>query len=185
MPIRPTLCTERRLLRPFESSDAPAVAAICAERAVASTTLFIPHPYSLEHAHHWLDTHQQSFDSGTDVQMAVTLADTRELVGAIGLVIQSEHDRAEIGYWITPSRWGQGLATEAGRAVLRYGFEERVLNRIWAYHFARNPASGRVLQKIGLRYEGVARQHIRKWNRYEDCLLYGLTRADYHAVRHA
>jgi [ribosomal protein S5]-alanine N-acetyltransferase len=185
MTPHPTLRTARLLLRPFEMSDAPVVASLCSDKAIASTTLFIPHPYSLADAEAWLSTHRQRFEAGTDVQFAIILADPGELIGAVGLVIQPEHDRAEIGYWIARSHWGNGFATEAGRAVLRYGFETRGLNRVWAYHYARNAASGRVLQNIGLRYEGLARQHIKKWGQYEDCPLYGLTRADYHATSHA
>jgi [ribosomal protein S5]-alanine N-acetyltransferase len=177
MPPRPLLRTPRLLLRPFDLADAERVMHLCSERDIAATTLFIPHPYTLEDARAWLDGHQQTFDSGHGAQFAICRGE--DLVGAIGLVIEPSHDRAELGYWIGKPYWGQGSATEAAAAVLRYGFEELKLNRVHAYHYLRNSASGRVLQKIGLKYEGLARQHIKKWGQYEDCPLYGLIRADY------
>jgi [ribosomal protein S5]-alanine N-acetyltransferase len=183
MAQRPTIYTDRLTLRPFEMSDAPAVAAICADKDIAANTLFVPHPYALTDAESWLQKHQESFDSGRDVQFAITLTPTKELIGAMGLVIERAHDRAELGYWIARPHWSRGYASEAARAAIRYGFETAGLNRINAYHYIRNPASGRVLQNAGLRYEGLLRQHIKKWGQYEDCAFYALIRADYHAQR--
>jgi len=60
-----------------------------------------------------------------------------------------------------------------------YGFERRGLHRIHASHLTRNPASGRVLQKIGMRYEGCLRQHVDKWEVFEDLALYGILQSGY------
>jgi [ribosomal protein S5]-alanine N-acetyltransferase len=178
---RPLLRSKRLLLRPFAQADAPRVAALCGEKEIAATTLFIPHPYSVEDAQAWLQGHQETFDSGHGVQFAICRE--TELIGAVGLVIEPQHDRAELGYWIGTPYWGAGYASEAAAAVVRYGFLELKLNRVHAYHYLRNSASGRVLEKIGMKYEGLARQHIKKWGQYEDCSLYGLIRADYDSDR--
>jgi RimJ/RimL family protein N-acetyltransferase len=74
--------------------------------------------------------------------------------------------------------WGRGYASEAAAALLLHGFEHFPLNRIFAMHFARNPASGRVLQKIGMRHEGTLRQHLKKWGQYVDLECYGLLRSE-------
>ena len=100
-------------------------------------------------------------------------------MGAIGLVVQPEHSRAALGYWIGVPYWGQGYATEAGREVVRYAFDELGLNRVYAFHFTRNPASGRVLQKIGMVYEGVRRAHTLKGSEYLDDEAYGILRDDH------
>jgi [ribosomal protein S5]-alanine N-acetyltransferase len=71
-------------------------------------------------------------------------------------------------------RWGCGYATEAVRALVSYGFTELRLNRIQGRHLIRNPASGRVMQKIGMSYEGTFRQSIRKWDLYEDLAMYSI-----------
>jgi RimJ/RimL family protein N-acetyltransferase len=74
---------------------------------------------------------------------------------------------------------GTGFATEAGAALLRYGFETLGLNRIFAHHMRRNPASGRVMQKLRMRYEGSLRQHFRRNDRFEDLECYGILKQEY------
>jgi RimJ/RimL family protein N-acetyltransferase len=64
-----------------------------------------------------------------------------------------------------------------------YGFETLALHRIHAYHMTRNPASGRVMQKIGMRYEGCLRQHICKWGVFEDAAVYGILKSEFDASR--
>ncbi len=114
------------------------------------------------------------YAAGEQAIFAVVLKESDDLVGAIGLTVSSDHARAELGYWIGVPYWGRGYATEAAREVLRYGFEQLWLHRIYAAHFATNPASGRVLEKVGMSYEGTRREHHRKWGDYEDRVEYSL-----------
>jgi [ribosomal protein S5]-alanine N-acetyltransferase len=102
------------------------------------------------------------------------------LVGSLGLRdIDLEHAQAEMGFWVTVECWGHGYATEAARAVLAHGFGKLNLNRIYAHHMVRNPASGRVLAKIGMIREGVLRQRIRKWGRFEDVVAMSVLRSEW------
>jgi len=175
---QPTLETERLVLRPFEPDDAPEVQRLAGARAVADTTLVIPYPYPPNAAVEWIATLAPRFAAGTLVSFAITQRSEASLVGAIGLHIVSEHRRAELGYWIGVPFWGRGFATEAGRAMLEFGFRRLGLHRIHANHLTRNPASGRVLQKLGLRLEGVHREAIRKWDTFEDVAAYGILITD-------
>jgi [ribosomal protein S5]-alanine N-acetyltransferase len=179
MSLQPTLYTKRLVLRPFSLADGPAVYDLVRAREIADTTLAIPHPYEDGMAETWIATHQEGFDKGGAVHFAITLRESGELVGAVGVVIKAEHNCAEIGYWVGVPYWGRGYCTEAVAAVLGYGFEERDLNRIYAYHFKRNPASGRVMQKNGMVYEGCLRQHVRKWDAYEDLMEYGILQEEW------
>ena len=77
--------------------------------------------------------------------------------------------------------WNRGYATEAARAMLTFGFEVLELNRIFAEYYARNPASGRVMQKIGMTHEGMLRQHMFKDDRFEDSVVYGILRSEWEA----
>jgi RimJ/RimL family protein N-acetyltransferase len=150
-------------------------------REIADTTSTIPHPYPDGAAEQWIATHGENFESGKSVNLAITLAEAGELVGAISLMsINRDHARAELGYWIGVPYWNQGYCTEAGAAVAAYGFGELGLNRITAHYFARNPASGRVLEKIGMTREGVLRQHLRRWGRFEDCVACAILRSEFH-----
>ena len=176
MDSRPTLETERLVLRPFRLSDAPEVQRLAGDRRVAEMTMSIPHPYQDGVAEEWIGSHLETFGSGKEVILAVTLKAGGILLGAIGLAVRREHERAELGYWIGVPYWNQGYCTEAAAAVVRFGFESLGLHRIQANHYARNPASGRVMQRIGMTREGCLRRHIRRWDRSEDLVLYGILR---------
>ncbi len=101
------------------------------------------------------------------------------LVGAIGLYTVNEGDLcAEVGYCVGSRYCGQGIATDALSAVLFFAFERVGYNRVEAYHAAANPASGRVLEKAGMRYEGFARQKYRSNRGFEDCRMYAVLKSD-------
>jgi ribosomal-protein-alanine N-acetyltransferase len=174
MTERPTIQTNRLLLRPFTLDDAPVVQELAGERDIASNTLSIPHPYEDGMAEVWISTHQDRYVKGASVVFAIVLKPDESLIGAMGLEISRDNDRAELGYWIGKPYWNMGYCTEAARAVIQYGFERLGLARIFASHLKRNPASGRVMQKVGMVYEGRLRRHVKKWGKYEDLELYGI-----------
>jgi RimJ/RimL family protein N-acetyltransferase len=182
MPERPTLTTARLVLRPFTVADAPDVQRLAGAREVASTTLNIPHPYEPGMAEQWMSTHQEAYERGALVSFAVVRRADNTLMGGIGLRLDQLHARAELGYWLGVPFWSQGYCTEAARAVVQYGFEVLRLHRICASHMTRNPASGRVMQKIGMTYEGCARQHVLKWGVFEDLATYGILQSEYGAA---
>ncbi len=173
----PTVETERLILRPLILLDAPEVARLAGERDIAATTLLIPHPYGRRDAEEWITGHGHAFEADTGLSLAIARRADCALVGAVSFKISRVHNHAELGYWIGKPFWNKGYATESGRAMVACGFESLDLHRIHAHHFANNLSSGRVLEKIGLLYEGRLRDHVFKWGEYHDCLLYGLTRA--------
>jgi len=181
----PTLETTRLVLRPFTLVDANRVQRLAGDAAIADTTLNIPHPYEDGMAEEWIESHPQQFAEGRAATFAVVLkgAGPGLLVGAVGLEITPRFSRGEIGYWIGREYWGQGYCTEAARAVLRYAFEERGLHKVTGSHFARNPASGRVMEKIGMTREGYLREHVRKGDRYEDLVVWGILRSDWDVLQ--
>ena len=179
MSQRPTLQTPRLVLRPFEQSDAAEVQRLAGDRAIADTTASIPHPYPDGVAEAWIATHAESFEAGRSLTLAVTRADDGTLVGAISLMGIAAGHQAEMGYWIGVPYWGRGYCTEAGRAVVACAFATMGLVRVHAHHFTRNPASGRVMQKIGMRHEGSRRQHAQKADKLEDVELYGILKEDW------
>lgn len=174
----PRLETERLVLRPFSSKDAPDVQRLAGDVAVADTTLNIPHPYYDGRAEEWILTHQPDFDEGKGVTFAITLRETGEVIGAISLRIENRFNRAGMGYWIGMPYWGKGYCTDAVKAVIAYGFDDLKLNKILASYLPRNPASGRVMEKASMSYEGHLRQHALKDGVYEDLILYAILRDD-------
>jgi [ribosomal protein S5]-alanine N-acetyltransferase len=176
---QPELRTARLVLRPFVLADGPTVQRLAGAWEVVDTTLNIPHPYPDGGAEQWIGGHAELFAAGSSVIYAITLAETGELCGSTGLHITQRDKRAEIGYWLGQPYWGQGYTSEAAAALLGYGFTTLGLNRIYATHFVRNPASGRVMQKIGMRFEGTMRQHYFARTQFEDVHCYGILREEW------
>lgn len=176
---RPKIETERLLLRPFELSDGPRVRELAGDKAIADTTLNIPHPYEDGIAEEWISTHQSKFEAGELVNCAIVVKSEQKLIGAMGLAIDTRFNRAEIGYWVAKEYWNQGYCTEAAEAMLEYGFHKLDLHKITGTHITRNPASGTVMEKIGMRKEGILREHVIKWDKHEDVVKYGILRKEW------
>ena len=182
MRTAPPLLTERLLLRSLTLEDATNVQRLAGDRDVASTLTNMPHPYEDGMAEEWMHACSGRFKKDEALNFAITLKTDKNLIGGIELRLDPENENGELGYWIGKPYWGCGYATEAAKAVVAYSFEVLKLNRIHAKHFKRNPASGRVLEKIGMRYEGCLREHIKKWDNFEDLIGYGMLKADYDSL---
>lgn len=182
MPPLITLNTPRLRLRPFALSDAADVQRLAGDHDVASTTRLVPHPYEDGMAEQWLAAHQAEYDDEKSLTLAITERQEGHLIGSITLVLGLADKRAELGYWLGKPYWGQGYCPEAAQALMHWGFETLNLNRIFAHHLSRNPASGRVLQKIGMQHEGRLREHNIKWGKFEDVDIYGILRSELSVV---
>jgi ribosomal-protein-alanine N-acetyltransferase len=183
MPTFPTLTSERLNLRLFRMEDAATVQRLAGVPEVALMTLHIPHPYPDGAAEGWIATHAAGFEHGTAFIFAICRRSDGRLMGAISLMLEQEHDTAELGYWLGVPFWNQGYATEAAAALLEFGFETLGLRRIFARHFRHNPASGRVMRKLGMVYEGRARQMCRRADSIGDEESYGILAGEWRENR--
>ena len=171
----PLIATERLILRPFAISDGLAVERLAGAREVADTTLTIPHPYPTGGGAEWILTHADAWERDRGLALAICSGTAAEaLIGAISLQLSMPHSHGELGYWISVGSWGQGYATEAARALTAYAFTTLALHRVQGRHFARNAASGCVLQKLGMQFEGIHRDAYSQWNRFEDVAVYAI-----------
>jgi len=134
--------TDRLTLRPVQMSDAETVAALAGDCDVARMTSRIPHPYSLGQAQAWIE----HATGGAEIVFAI-LHEGR-LIGCTGYMPEGDGS-AEVGYWIGKPYWNRGFATEAVRAVVAHAFGQSGIHTLDAGHFVDNPASARVLQKLG------------------------------------
>ncbi|HEX5789284.1 MAG TPA: GNAT family N-acetyltransferase [Woeseiaceae bacterium] len=176
---QPILETGRLVLRPFRAGDAAMVQELAGDRRVAEMTSNVPHPYEDGMAEHWIATLGAGYAEGAQATFAITRRDDDMLVGAVGLRIDRSSREAELGYWTGAPFWNRGYATEAAKALLGFGFRELALTAITAAHLARNPASGRVMQKAGMRREGTVRRSTRTAGEYEDLIAYRIRREDW------
>jgi len=168
--------TARLTLRSYSSADVADLVRLAGAREVAATTLRIPHPYTEQDAKDFIETYAEK--TVPETRFAITLTSDSQLCGGIGLGVDEAHQHAELGYWVGVPYWGRGYATEAACAMIQYGFETLGLHRIYASYIPHNVASGRVLQKIGMRREGVMRSHICKWGEFHDLECYGMLKTD-------
>ncbi|MBN8217459.1 MAG: GNAT family N-acetyltransferase [Spirochaetes bacterium] len=185
-----TLETSRLQLRPFNIYDADPLAVLADDRRVAASTGTLPFPYKREHASEWIAKHAEWWLDGTQSIWAINVKAAAEagpgtqkprLIGAIGLIHDRRHVNAEMGYWIGHASWGQGFATEAARAVVAWAFDDGGVHRLYGQHFATNPASGRVLEKCGMKKEGLLRRHFVRFEVAQDVVVYGILKDEWEA----
>ena len=143
--------TERLLLRPGWAEDAPALAKAIADETIVRNLAVAPWPYSLRDAEAFLAAPRDPVLPSLLIFERTTSEPV--LVGACGLGRRASGN-VELGYWIARPFWGRGFATEAGEALV--GIARAIgLDRLEASHFLDNPASGRVLEKLGFTPTGM------------------------------
>lgn len=173
--MQPKLQTQRLTLRPFELADSDDVERLAGDIRVAETTAAVPHPYPKGAASNWIATHGPTFESKTGVVYAIADTANGELLGAISLLNLSElHARCEMGYWIGHAFWGQGVCSEAARALIAYAHQDLGVTRVVAHCLVRNVGSARVMEKAGLGREGQLFKHVNHKGVFEDVFVYGI-----------
>ena len=183
MTTQPVIETERLILRPLTLEDAPAVQRMSSSVEIAKTTRRIPHPYEDGMAERWINTHSQAWSRREAVSYGIVVRESGALCGAVSVRLCMEDNRGELGYWIGEEHWNRGYATEAAAQVLDFCFGHLNLNRVSAEYMKHNPASARVLEKCGMKHEGMLRQHYLKWGRYVDAGVFGLLAEEWRQSR--
>lgn len=175
----PAIETDRLLLRRLRMSDLRDMYAYASDPAVAEHVLWHAHT-SLSDTKVQLRGAIRQYRRGDPSSWAIMLKSTGHMVGTIGFMwVNAEHQTGEIGYSLARSCWNQGLMTEAVQAVLGFAFDRLGLNRVEAQHETTNPASGRVMQKCGMRLEGILRDRVRNKGVYRDTALYSILKSEY------
>jgi len=168
-----TIITERLTLRRYQEADAARVAYLAGDYDVARMCGRVPHPYPIAAAYSFFDMLARSEAIGKEYAFAVTLP-IDGVIGACGLsrIGEAGSTTWELGYWYGMPYWGLGYASEAARALMNWGREQLGARVFVAGHFADNPASGKVLRKLGFvptgteDLFGLARQRTSPAERY-------------------
>ncbi|TKC18848.1 GNAT family N-acetyltransferase [Robertmurraya kyonggiensis] len=169
-----TIETGRLLLRLFTASDAENVITMCNNYNIFKSTLTLPYPYTLNCALSWIANHEQNFDLDRMYELAITDKNSGQLYGAIAISNHKQHKNGELAYWIGEEYWGKGYGTEAAQAMIEFVFKEKNFHRVYARHFKSNPASGKIMEKCGMTYEGMLKEHVFKIDRFEDIVYFGI-----------
>lgn len=173
--------TERLLLRRFIKTDAIYIFRNWANDPDVSKYLTWSAHDNVENTEKILEAWLNSYDRPEIYNWAIVCRKSGQPIGSISVVaIDEESDKCEVGYCLGRKYWGKGIMTEAFRAVMEFLFFQVGFNRIQAYHHVENPASGRVMEKVGMKKEGHMIQFTRN-NRGEfvDVDFYGITKDGY------
>jgi len=177
------IATQRLILRRFTINDAASMFNNWASDEDVSKYMRWRQHENIEETkmriNQWLlDYNRESF-----YIWVITLKESHEPIGSIGLFIIDENDLCgDVGYSIGKKYWGQGITTEALKAVLGFAFENIGFNRIETYHSINNAASGRVMQKSGMTFEGFAKQKYKSISGFEDCNMYSILKEDFKII---
>lgn len=156
----PELSTERLILRRMMVGDCYDMYEYASNAGVTRFLTWNPHP-DLEYTKEYLQYISNHYRLGDFYDWAVILREENKMIGTCGFTrFQTHHDCGEIGYVINPAYRGRGIACEAVRAVLRFGFLKLGLHRIEAKYIDGNEASRRVMEKVGMTFEGLRRDEM-------------------------
>lgn len=172
--------TDRLILRPFVTEDAESMYRNWASDPAVTKFLSWPTYKSVDTAHEILEIWTKQYADPTFYQWAIELKELGQPMGSISVVSHDDRvDMAEIGFCIGKNWWGQGIMTEAMKAVMEYLFTEVGVQRIEAGHDPNNPASGAVQRKCGLKYEGTLRRRIRSNQGITDVAWYAILKEEW------
>lgn len=164
------LCqTKRLIIRHYEEADIPQILSVINKNGIYRTTYGIPRKSDEARIRWWIDYLSASEKHKIGYEYGMFLKHTGEYIGNIGIAnINKLHNRGEITYFISPKYWNKGFATEGGRAILAFGFEDLKLKKVAGACMSINPASRRVMEKLGFIYEGTSRCELLKDRKYYD-----------------
>ncbi len=169
---------ERILVRPVWPSDAEDIFRNIQDKLIFENTLRLPWPYKKENLESFMRYVRRSRRKGMAYVMSIVFEG--EVVGIIDLMgIDFEHEQGELGYWIGKKFRGKGIMTEAGHLMLGLAFEKLKLNKVGAWAYDDNPASQKVMKKLGMKKEGHFRKHKFRAGRWRDDLYFAILKEEY------
>lgn len=175
----PTLETGRIILRPMRMDDADDIFAYASDPEVAKHVVWDTHA-SIEDSKSFLGSVLEQYNNGMVSSWGIEERASGKLIGTCGFVYWNiTHARAEIGYALGRAYWGRGYMTEAAGQITAFGFESMKLNRLEARCEVANVGSAKVMQKIGMSYEGILRQQIFVKGHYQDLMMYSILRSEW------
>tara|TARA_R100000306_G_C4353275_1_gene131296 strand:- start:62 stop:604 length:543 start_codon:yes stop_codon:yes gene_type:complete len=171
----PQIITERLVLNQPNLSDLEKISSILnTSELYSKNTINIPFPYTINNAKFWVDLADNGLKNQNQYIFAIRLKENNELIGGIDLGINKQFNKAELGYWLDEKYWNKGVTTEAVKSIINFGFNDLNLKRIFATHFDTNPSSGKVMEKAGMKKEGLLKCHTYKAGVYQDHFLYAI-----------
>lgn len=175
----PVLETKRLILRKLTLSDAEDVYEYAKDPEVSKYLTWDAH-ISIDDTISYLNFVLDRYAKGETGEWAIVDKEKNKVIGAISFVhLDKQNSCGEIGYVLSQDYWNKGIMTEALKRVIRFAFEDMKINRVQASHFVENPASGRVMQKANMSYEGLLKQRLYAKEKYWDSKQYAIVKDDF------
>ena len=166
-------------LRKLKKSDAEDIYLNARDKEIARYTT-LPHPYKLRHALDFIKKTHRDIRKKAAYELGIELKETGRIIGMMSFVkIDHANKNAEVGYWLGKKYWRRGIAKEALKLILEFGFKKLGLIRVYAKVLHPNTASAKLLESVGFKYEGTLRKSVFRWNKWYDVVVYGLLKEEY------
>jgi [ribosomal protein S5]-alanine N-acetyltransferase len=169
--------TNRLIIREFTADDWDSIHAYASDPEVTKYMLWGPN--SVKETNEYIEfvTRLQKENPRTGFEWAVTIKENGQMIGGVGIFVTDCN--GEIGYCLRKDFWGQGIMTEAAESVMRFGFMELDLHRIYATCRPENTASRRIMEKLGMTREGLIREHKYAKGKFHSSLQYSILKDEY------
>jgi RimJ/RimL family protein N-acetyltransferase len=167
-----TIKTKRFLLRELSLNDAKDLAKNLNNWNVIKNLSQLPFPYELKHGKQFAGRIEKEMKKEKPKNFLMVIEIDGEVVGAIGAHDITHGHKAEMGYWLAEKHWGKGIMSEAVAKFMTHVFPQFKLRRICSYAYAHNAASMKVLEKVGMQFEGISRKYALKDGKFIDCHIY-------------
>lgn len=175
----PTFETERLFIRKLIPTDVYDYFEIASNPIVSAETIWDRHQ-NIDDTMNYLQRISSRYEKKEEFHWGIIFKETKKLIGRTGLImIDSVHEKAELGYVLSNQYWNQGITTEATYPILEYAFNIVGFNRIEARCRSNNVGSYRVMEKIGLTFEGVLRKQLRIKGKFMDQKLYSILKDEF------
>lgn len=174
--------TERLILRKIESGDVPDMYSYACREATTRYLLWLPHhgEYSTRYV---VESIKRDYKAGSYFELAVVLRESGRMIGTCGITSFDCQNRvAEIGYVLSPDYWGKGIAKEAAEVLMNFAFCELGANRVEAKYMKGNESSRRVMEKLGMTFEGIQRSKMFVKGEYRDIGVCAILASEYFSV---
>ncbi|MDR1173529.1 MAG: GNAT family N-acetyltransferase [Puniceicoccales bacterium] len=179
----PILYSQRLLLRPVCVGDVVYVQRCVNDRRISDNLSYTPHPYTMEMAETWTRNVDKGMGQGTCCYWTICHRKTNVFIGSMGLSLCGEQENCELHYWISADEWNKGYCTEASKRAIVHAFEDLNMHRAHVTHREKNMASKIVIEKCGFVLEGISRESLKRFGKFENVIMYGLLRDEYLALK--
>ena len=178
--VFPSLETERLILRKMTLEDTQDIFEYASDLDITTYVTWEPHK-SIADAISFINSMNQRYEKVGLSEWGLVYRENNKFIGTCGYMWwRPDHARAEIAYALSRKFWNQGLVTEAVKEIIKFGFEKMMLNRIEARCFLENIASEMVMQKVGMKFEGIQREGLFTKGKYHDLKVYSILRREYY-----